>query len=170
MMNLADPMFLIILPFPLMSSRTEKSLKLCSSLSLCHSAGFFFSKLFSIFSCCLAATSSLPLFVPWWFLHELLCHYFSKCFTYRCHTFSSSTSSVSLFSLIPFFSGSHEKQQVFKESFVPQLYSRILSQLFFPATWFISNRLFLTWSPIWQCEAGWCCSANLQTCAVKLLK
>lgn len=84
MMNPADPLFLIILLYLLMSSRAEKSFNLCSSLSLslCHSAGFFFSPKYSQFSpvVCLASHFCLS-FMPLSFLHELFCHYFSECFT-----------------------------------------------------------------------------------------
>ena len=144
MMNLADPLFLIISPSPIMSSRTVK-LRSSLSLSLSPQLGSFPLLIFSIFPRCLLAVSFLSFFHSSSILDELICHFsFNISLSHAVFCGSSVSLSLSLslslplfisihlFSFFSFFSRREGKQKVFKDSFISQIYSQLLSQLFFP--------------------------------------
>ena len=142
MMNLADPLFLIISPSPIMSSRTVK-LRSSLSLSLSPQLGSFPLLIFSIFPRCLLAVSFLSFFHSSSILDELICHFsfnISLSHAVFCGSSVSLSLSLCLFSyrsifflfFLSFFSRREGKQKVFKDSFISQIYSQLLSQLFFP--------------------------------------
>lgn len=170
MMNRADLLFLIISLSLLMSSRTEKSFNLLSSLSLSLPPSLPPSQPSSFSR--LNILNFLPLFA-WHLISVLLSCPYHSCmssfviifWTFHSHQsrafFSGPSGPVSFFISIHFSSGRGGKQEVFKGCFISQFYSQHLSWLFFPAAsaqvWslFLSKRLRekLDWS-VCVCECG----------------